>query len=571
MINIIYFCLLNILAIGTGYTLLSWSLKWSGSELLPLRTGAAYFIGMAFNIAIIRTLLTVFDNVDLALLIQLLLSISLCITFYKQLVSFSRELLSNKLVIYITVGGIICLPLILLFWLPDNSSPDNPFSIIGSLHSVRYAWVSNYISECGHIPVIGQNTGQSILSFMGGISGKRPYFFLFLWLYTSVFFLSVFIYGIVGLYENRARLVLLAVLIFMMGNSALSITHVLVIDSGSPFALNGYTDSLFGVFSVLMLLLFHAHLQKGMTNILPTFIVVTLICVANFFTAPQNMLYIFALIPLLILIAKISNTGMKVPIFWGSVLVFSALMAIPQGGMLTPKVMQTALDIPGLMSVQGYAGSQVKYRGVKVMPGTPFHFGSANEGWSSGQLSFLKEAQGYAANWKKNFFKIVWIFEQIFFTSLRVLFFPIVGIVVLFIMYRRNPDHVELKQKTITLPSYKVFYIFGGYTFIIGFIIEFSLMINGYKWELSRFLIPGMTIGMLGVSLCALTLFNKRWNYGRHWFVVLLFVITIGPTISLLVASVNNVRYSIRDNTFTTKFQTFLGKGPVIDHAYCRN
>ena len=563
MNSIIYFILLNIISVGAGYALLSWSLKWSDNVCLPLRTGAAYFVGMAFNIAAIRTLSNLFDKPELLISIQLLMSIGLCFIFHKQLTSFLREIISSKLAIYTIVGGIILMPLMLLYWLPDNNSID-PFSFVGSLHSVRYAWIANYITECGHIPVIGQNTGQSILSFMGSSAAKQPYLFLFLWLSSSIFFLSVFVYGIFKLYESRSRLILLAVLIFMMGNTALSVTHVLVIDSGSPFALNGYTDSLFGVFSVLMLLLFHAKIQDINVNIYSVFIVAALICVSNFFTAPQNMLYLFGLIPLLIFINIFNGSGLKVPIFWSAVFIFSALISIPQGGMLTPKILQADIDIPGLMTVHG------RSLGVHVLPGIPFHFGSSDEGWSSGQMSFLKEGYSYVANWRNNLFKIVWVSEQIVFTSLRVLFFPIVGILSLFLISRSNQDHAVLKHKDIALPSFRLIYILGIYTFIIGFIISFSLSLNGYKWELSRFLIPGITIGMLAISLSVLRLFNKNSNSGHFWLIALIVIMTIGPLMSMLSTEVKNINYSIQNNTLKGKFQTFLGQGPVIDKSYCR-
>jgi len=41
----------------------------------------------------------------------------------------------------------------------------------------------------------------------------------------------------------------------MIGGTSLSFTHILVIDSGSSFAVSGYSDSVHGVLSVFVLFL----------------------------------------------------------------------------------------------------------------------------------------------------------------------------------------------------------------------------------------------------------------------------------------------------------------------------
>jgi hypothetical protein len=567
MMILVTFLLLVILAISTGYVLLNWSLKWAGAASLPLRLGAAYFIGMAFNIVLVRTLSTLLKQPDLSVWLTVLMSICLCLINFRQLKLLAYEAFTSIASSYVVLLAMLFAPLILLFWLPVEKNPDWAFATIGSLHSARYAWIANYISFCGYVPILGQNTGQSILTFMMMVlSENRPYIFLFTWLYSSIVFLAVYIYGVISLYEKRTRLILLAILIMLLGNSAFSLTHVLVIDSGSPFALSGYTDSLFGVFSILMLLFYFAQLKKTATSLMPVFFVVGLICSANFFTAPQNMLFLLAIIPVLVINSYISNISLKSAAFWISVLLVSALIAIPQGGMLTPKYLQSPLDFIGLMSTQGL---NAKHTGFEIIPGIPFHFGWTGGEWKSGQMTFLKEAQGYMANWRAEAVSIIWILEQVFFTSIRVLFFPILGIVALYYLSRREMASPSLEQNIVAIPSVKTLLFLGAYVMLIGFIICFTVMVNGFKWEFSRFLIPGVTIGMLGFSLYVLMLLKSEFKANRLWIYMGIFIIVCGSVLDLFGTSLKNgIELFGKVEHKGSKY--FLGVGPIIEQSHCR-
>ncbi|MFZ6765494.1 hypothetical protein ACO0LM_00310 [Undibacterium sp. Di26W] len=567
---LIVFLLLAALSAGTGYALLVWSMKWDGIGSLSLRSGASFFVGIAFNISSVRILSAILGRSDMAVVITLLLSFCIFLTFRKQLWGFIHELRQEKLFKYVRISSLLFIPVILFFWLPNNRYISDPFAIFGSLHSVRYAWIANYINECGAVPVLGQNTGQSILTFMAGwIFQKAPYAYLFFWLVSSILFLGIFFFGVVSLYERRTRLVFFSVAVLLMGNSALSLTHVLTIDSGSPFALNGYTDTLLGVFSILMLFLIHASLNGLKTKQMPLFVLASIICISNFFSAPQNLLYLFAFMPVLIISARVSNNSMGAPFFWASVLMVSALIAIPLGGMLTPKSMQVALDVPGLMTTAGVKAEQ-HHAGLMFVPGVPFHFGWSGADWKAGQLSFIKEGQVYMMGWQKNFAAFIWILEQMFITSIRVLFFPIIGIIGFFFLSKWQLKTPEIEQNSENAPSFKLLGLSAAYLFFIGFFINFTIMLNGYKWELSRFLIPGVTMGMLGFSLYAAKSMSNNRKYGGYLLVAILCFVTCGPLLSFLISSAVNYQHAFRDNSGAGIFQIFLGKGPEINTAFCK-
>jgi hypothetical protein len=561
----IVFLTLIFLSIGSGYILLTWSLKSAYDFPFSLRISSAYFIGIAFFVSMTPALYTLLGRADLALWGTLLLSVCLCALFNKSLKPFFYELFKKKSAIYVVAALLLYTPIVWIYWSPeakDVGGLNHPYAMVGSLHSVRYAWVANYISECISIPILGQNIGQSVLSFMGGeISRKSPFVFLYLWLISTMFFLYIFFYGVISLYENRSGWVLSAVFMIMFGSTALSALYIPVMGSGSPFGLNGYTDTLFSVFSILIFLFFHTELQKKKTKFLPPLVVVILICTANFFMAPQNICYLFACIPVLIWNSRSAIQGMREPILWITALLVSALVALPRGGTLTPKFMQSEIDYAGLMTA--YVPTDNTHdAGIGIYPGVPFKFGKVH-----GSAPFVEKLIKYKDNWRENLEPVIWQLEQSFYTSLRVYFFPIIGLLALWFMSKSKEGSAEFASN-IARPSYKTLSALGGYTFIIGFVIAYSIQWNGYKWELSRLMIPGITIGMLGLSLCFLKFLKQQQKFYSYYFVILIFI-TSAPIVYFINGTVENARSLIERPSTLNDLQVFLGQGPDINKSLC--
>jgi hypothetical protein len=104
---------------------------------------------------------------------------------------------------------------------------------------------------------------------------------------------------------------------------------------------------------------------------------------------------------------------------------------------------------------------------------------------------------------------------------------------------------------------------------LIGFIICFTVMVNGFKWELSRFLIPGMTIGMLGFSLYVLMLLKREFKTNRFWIYMIIFIIFCGPILDLFGTSLKN-GIDLYGKVEHKASKYFFGPGPIIEHRYCR-
>jgi hypothetical protein len=77
---------------------------------------------------------------------------------------------------------------------------------------------------------------------------------------------------------------------------------------------------------------------------------------------------------------------------------------------------------------------------------------------------------------------------------------------------------------------------YTGLTFVFGVCFTFFFSFNGYKWELSRFMIPFITFGMI---TCFIALFNLL-KFSRIFLILILFSVT-GPLFSQGLKSQKNI------------------------------
>jgi len=549
-----------VIAIGVGRFLIDQTINMD-SEEEHLRIGACFFVGVAFLVVFIRTGTYLSSDARLTVISVMLTAAIFLFLRYKK-VKLDICAILEKGFSWSTFFIVTLIVFLLLFyWLPAEVTERSPFSSIGSLHSFRYAWVANLIYEQNNIPVISQNTAQSILAFTGAVfSFPAPFLYLFLWLISTIVFLSLFIYGIIYKLSGDRRGSTLGLIIFMIGNTALSTTHVLTIDSGGPYLMSGYSDVLFGVFSIFFLLFINENLHDRKKPYYFLFLMSCLIVSFNFYCAPQNVLFI----PLLIVCFYFtcpnrSTLRIESLIFWLSVFLVSCLISVPQGGMLTPSSLLSDITYSGIMSP---SGSNVK--GLSILPGIPFHFGWFGS-WQNGWIPNLSFAAEYIKTGQVKIqflLQIVWNLEQIFLTSIRVHFFPILGI--LFMCFRSDKVRGEYFLKTGSLQIKQIGY-YGSILFLTGFILCFSFSLNGYKWELSRFLIPGVSIGMLGMALTAIH-FTKKTVPSRKIFIffISLFLLS-GPAIDLVLTSGRNAFKFLNKDIFLSHFMELIGTGPILN------
>jgi len=450
----------------------------------------------------------------------------------------------------------VSLFVLIYFWVKQGGGGNSdPFGSIGSLHSVRYAWISNYIDKCDYVPRLDQNTGQSILTYIAGSAYEmRPYLILFMWMTSSIFFLGAAFYGVIDAYIEDAPLSLWATTIFMIGNTALSIAHISVIDSGSPFAMNGYTDSLFGVASVLMLLKFYEWYRKKEASGLYLWICAFFVVLSNFQSAPQNVTYLFMLACSLIVISFFTYVDKRLLKNIFLILFVAGVVGIQQGGMLAPNNMHDEIEYSGIMSTIGNKNYEKdeSLEGIHILPGFPFQYHK-----QGGYKQLYIEAQSHIR--EKNYGALFWVIEEILWITFRVLFFPIIGMIWLIYIWKRGYGRFNLGSNVIDLENYRPLVVAGSVAFIYGFAISFPFVLNGYKWELSRFMIPFISIGMLGFGLFVI-FYTENIKYRRLIRTLILIVLVLGPVHGLVMGVYSNI-VSANQNDFDELFSM----GPNIE------
>ena len=344
----------------------------------------------------------------------------------------------------------------------------------------------------------------------------------------------------------------------MAGNSALSLTHVLTLDSGNPFILNGYTDTILGIFSIFFLLLINENIKIGRSKI-SIFLLSLLILVLNFFCAPQNIIFL-SIIPIISFIRRKyeKESNSFVLSFWIIAILVSSLISIPLGGMFTPQTLLSNIFYPGIMSPMG---SGVK-TGIQLHPGIPFHIGWLGY-WESGLTPLLSFASEFISSklTLENFLnKAIWSLEQILVTSLRVLFFVIVGLLFLVYNFKIPMFLYNKNDRLLTLNSIG---IYGVIFFLCGLLPGFFIMLNGYKWELSRFLIPAVSIGSLGLSLAVIYLVDRKFMFRKYIVIIVFLLVFAGPFINLIGTAAHNIIYLVKNDLGKVYFLELVGKGPA--------
>ena len=566
--DLLFFFILIFITVSLGIVLSEKSILIKENALFYNKISTSYFIGMIFYIVILRSYYFIFkdlrlSNILIILTVILILALKKKILvkfFFKYKVFFSlKKIITNILII------ILFSLFLFSVWFDHKYYSPEFLNSIGSLHSVKYAWLSNFINTCNFIPTLGQNTGQSILTYFTGFifNDPKPHLYLYLWLIFALYFLSIYFFSFLREYFFlKKNISLLGVFFIMFGGTALSFTHILVIDSGSPFILNGYSDTLFGVFSLIVAYNIFVNIKEGKKLLVIDIFLILLLLGGNLFMAPQNIIFFLGCLPFFLFDNSIKSNLRKkfLVIFFISLVYF-----VPQGGMLTPSLFQDNIKSPELSTLSSRVTTnehkefaQQKdfiVKGVKIYPGYPFFYDGI-QAWKPGQHSLLYEVLSMKKNLAENFSSVIWIIEKIFINSLIVLFFPIIGLVLIVYwhqMLKKSSNKFYKKNRVSFLRNYT------GLAFVFGACFTFFFSFNGYKWELSRFMIPFVTFGMIScfIALSNLLKFRKI-------FLFLIFFSVTGPLFTQGLKSQKNI-----SNIHKEKINLFLSPGQKVSKSIC--
>ena len=417
------------------------------------------------------------------------------------------------------------------------------------MHSLRYINISKYIVLVNSIPIINQNYGQSLLvSVPLFLHLKASLLSLLIWLSISTTFLIIGTYGILRLTGIDVKSAFRGVLIVFLGNTALSLTHILVIDSGSPFLIVGYTDTIasVGTFIIFIIWLMNQIEKNTSFSFIKAALFLLILVISWNIIAPQNIVLTYIILFYFIIRQYLLNRTFHKNLTFIAILFFIySIIGTYTGGMLSSKKIDPNIKIEGLMSL-----SKQNNNKIGIMPQIPYNFFNG-EKWERANAS-LGTSESLKENFelykktrsifylKKFIIKSWWVFELNFWILLKIMFFPLLGLFSLIILHKSKLIFLDNSNTKIYISK---FLMINFITFISGLALVFFVTLSGYKWELSRFLIPGIYLSMLSLGI-AFSIFNKflkNYKYTILINYILLLIIIFPPIYQSLYNIVINI------------------------------
>ncbi|MFA6214645.1 MAG: hypothetical protein WC717_05210 [Candidatus Micrarchaeia archaeon] len=492
-----------------------------GFEELPANAnhGLSFFFGMAMFIFFFVLAGTAASSAKISLLISTALLLGIAALGRKRWAAPNTGSLKGVFGQF-AIAFLLSAASLLLIWLPSLNTPDGQIrynhDLFGSANSGRYANIANFVSLQDRIPIVNQNFGQSLLASIPLLLGQdAPYLALFLWLCLSVTFSLLILYGLFRHFKLPKTYALLAVLAVVLGNSALSLTHVLTIDSGSPLIYNGYTDSIFSLWTFLIFLVWAIGLAKRPHASKASVLAIPIVLgFAWNLTSGQNIFFAAFVIIYAAFQLFLAKKSIAFPLLALALFIMCAMAGATRGGMFFPKSLDSLrAEIAG--SYAPNSNLTVQYR-----PGMIYFFSGPYNTWTGSDIltkyfsQNLSDSEmeakisakrselsiGYgpfkpAALFALKLQYYLFYHETLLLDALRAFFFPIVGIfsAVFLANFRKSRQDADS-------PGMGLFSGLANYLLIVlalGVFIAFSIAIGGFKAEFTRFLIIPYWLGLV--------------------------------------------------------------------------
>ncbi len=516
---------LSLLFVLSGWSVYRYSIIDAWDHPLSLRLGFGYFLGSSLFIVLYKCIASISNNALLSLGVSVLLLILLSAVSVKKLpVKNMAVLLNYKVIIFLLIVFIYIFNL----WAHAQAIPVPMLEFSGSLHTGRYGNIAAYILSSNTIPCLSQNYAQSILSTVPMFLGfNNPFFALYTWLSVSVFVMTFTFYGFLKLFSINDTAAKVGTFVLMCGQTSLSLTYLGVIDSGFPLALNGYTDSINSVGSILLFFVwFSAYRNRKHGNLFLALLVPVILGIAWNLYAPQNIAVTLAMVGLFFLVDCIRKTEARQRgLLLSLVFLLSVVLGARQGGMLAPKSIIDNVNIPGVMAPYTATGKK-----INLFPGIPF-FIARNKNYDCIYKLDVYKALSVIFRSKESInsgqrAQAIWTIETIAWESIRAIFFPFLGTVWLWFIIRKDAEKDGDCKALEKCELLSCFFYVNLISFAVGFAIAFFLQISYYKMELSRFMLPWYCFGMasLVISLYIWSSSFKRRSYlVAAWVCLVLF------------------------------------------------
>lgn len=486
-----------------------WLIEGMGGTVfhnIYLRLSGSFFVGMAVYLAAWRTLALFVRSFRVSFWILFVL----CICFYfverrdigRQCAGFGVKLAGTCI-----LAWIVNILHQMLTWIVDiENNGVQLYSSLGSSNAMRYINLIQYFVENDRIPTINQSYGQSMLGSICCMFGiENSAFALSLWLSMSKAMMLLFLYGIMKEFFSRSLSALMAAAVFL-GSVSLTPYPMEVLDTGSPFAYNGYTDSIAGacIFAIYLRYLYCVLEEFDKMN-WRHFIFSTCLFAYCCMSAPQNVVVIAAVgfVFILMLICKKEYTKVRKSFIVLAMLVPGLILGVCEGGMLTLPPLIQSIDVSGVMQV----GKEGKT--IALMPTMAYFVngvGGLSSDWSY-NWSYMKEIMDYAVEGlhSGHYGFCLYHLSILAWDSIRVIFWALLGVAGVGLAAYHRKDKQSL-----------FWGISGVVTLAVGYVITFFFSYNGYKKELVRFMLPAYFLGMI----FAVIVLGKLWERQKAYRIV---------------------------------------------------
>ncbi len=464
----------------------------------------SYFIGMAVYLSIFRTLALVISSYKIVFWSLLILfTLATAGVLYRQYQFWMAE--NEKWIAAVAVLWLVHVMHALLYRGSDIFQTElKPYSAVGTIQSLRYASIADYFVKQNRIPILNQSYGQSLLASFSRMMGRHNLcFILVLWLALSQAFLCLLLYGICHRYFSAAFSAFLTFVIHA-GSVSLTIAPIRVVDSDYPLLSNGYTDSVAGAatFLIYVGLLIHLLLERRKLRLVHCFM--TLCCILYWaMSAPHNIVILCGVgfFLFLFLLFQKDKDNMLIGLKLGGVIILSLVLALFEGGMLTPSGLTEQVLIEGVMTMEGADGAKSN-EGIAIVPVMNYQFSRRpGELWGLGQnASFISETLHCAVEGWHNgeWYVALYALSALWWDSIRIIFWPFLGVLGVGIASYRDK-----RSKKATYWA-----IVGVSVLTVGYPVAFFISYNAYKWAFSRFMMPFYLIGMLFLTV----LLGRAWE-----------------------------------------------------------
>ncbi len=514
-----------------------------------------YFLGLSVNIVLIRIIDAIAKNFFISLYLVTVLEIIYIILNLKLLKCFFKKF---SVLNYLKIVSATCFVYFLLFffWTRDLSQPNEPIGTFGTLHSYRYAWLSNVMVECNVVPTVGQNTGQSMLAAISSVisNTQQPYFYLGAWLSLSMTMFFVLIKNILILFGLNQKTSGFASALFMCLGCSLSFKFISVVDSGYPLFLNGYTDIILGTAIFLLVCYILITKTENKSNAFDNFIIFSFFS-CSYFVAPQNILILGLFFTLTLLLSK----WISVPKFFAirtaaTVFAIASVLSIPLGGFFSPSKLQSQIKIPDVEPVNKLT--------IDFLPGYPFQATTNKKSVQQGEHLIMQLLENLQKPNSEPQIKL-WAIMDFMVSNVLAITVPLLGFLIIFAV--RNNVKVFEKKFTMIYISKKPILRILSFSIIIQALVPSLLRISDYKWELTRFALPFFVVGNLLFSVLTIrSLFNN--SVKKRLYIITASLALIGP-LTYLSSSIFVNASNFRE---TYEHESYFGSGPEVNGSICR-